>query len=73
MVLGAMEYMGKVGPEPLDMAALEAAGGVGQETSPQQITQAVTEVIAAKKDQLIAERYRLNGGARLRFPWRTVF
>lgn len=61
MVIGALEYLSKVGGETVDVTALEAASGVGQESTPAQIKAACAEVIASKKEILMAERYRMNG------------
>uniref|UniRef100_A0A7S0NAU1 glutamine--tRNA ligase n=1 Tax=Pyramimonas obovata TaxID=1411642 RepID=A0A7S0NAU1_9CHLO len=65
MVLGALDYLGKLGSEPVNVDAFEAAGGVGQETTPEQIKEAVTAVIEAKRDELLEQRYRLNIGLLL--------
>jgi hypothetical protein len=45
MLLGALEYLANLGGTELDVATFEAAGGVGEETTPEQIKEAVDEVI----------------------------
>eukprot|EP00959_Pyramimonas_sp_CCMP1952_P044284 925268-Pyramimonas_sp.AAC.3 len=74
MVLGALEYLGKIGTEPVDVDTFENAGGVGQETTPEQIKDAVTAVIEARRDELLEQRYRLNiglllGDVRKQYPF----
>jgi glutaminyl-tRNA synthetase len=65
MVLGALEYLGKVGTEAVDVDAFESAGGVGVETTAEQIKEAVTAVIEAKRDELLEQRYKVNVGLLL--------
>jgi hypothetical protein len=61
MVIGAMGYLGEVGAGTVDVAALELAGGIGQEVSAEQIKAEVAAVIDKNRERLLAERYRVNG------------
>lgn len=53
---GAHDYLKRVGPSPLDVAALEAACGVGITISPAQIKDAVAAAVEANKAKLLEER-----------------
>ena len=53
---GALEYLGKVGSEAIDAAELEEAAGVGVEVTPEQITEAVAEVVMENEERLREER-----------------
>ncbi|WIA16884.1 hypothetical protein OEZ85_013812 [Tetradesmus obliquus] len=57
---GAFEYLKKVGGEPTDAAAFEEAAGVGVVVTPEQISAAVADAIASKKEQLLEDRYHFN-------------
>ena len=61
MVIGAMGYLGEVGAGAVDVAAMELAGGIGQEVSAEQIKAEAAAVIDKNRERLLAERYRVNG------------
>ena len=53
---GALEYLGKVGSDPVDQAELEEASGVGVEVTHEQLAAAVSEVIQADAELLREDR-----------------
>ncbi|PRW56443.1 glutamine--tRNA ligase [Chlorella sorokiniana] len=57
---GALDYLGKVGSEPIDVAAFEQAAGVGVEVGPEQIKEAVAACIKENEAKLKEERYHCN-------------
>lgn len=63
MVIGAMGYLGTVGAEAVDAAALELAGGIGQEVSAEQMMAEAAAVIDKNRERLLTERYRVNGAS----------
>jgi len=56
----AFDFLKKLGPEPLDTAALNSAAGVGVVVSLDTIKALVTATVEENKTKLIEERYRLN-------------
>ena len=74
---GAFEYLSKIGAESADPAALEQAAGVGVIVTPQQISAAVTDVVAAHESALKETRYHTNlnpllGKVRSKLKWADV-
>ncbi|KAL4447374.1 hypothetical protein ABPG77_007407 [Micractinium sp. CCAP 211/92] len=57
---GALEYLGKVGSEPIDVAKFEEAAGVGVEVTPDQIKAAVAACVQENEAKLKEERYHCN-------------
>ena len=53
---GALEYLAKVGSDPIKPAELEEASGVGVEVTQDQLAAAVKEVIKAEADRLREDR-----------------
>lgn len=59
-VEGAFEYLSKTGAEPLDPKILEESAGVGVVVTSEQISAAVTDVVAANAAKLQETRYHTN-------------
>lgn len=53
---GALEYLGKVGSDPVNQAELEEASGVGVEVTHEQLAATVSEVIRAEAELLREDR-----------------
>jgi glutaminyl-tRNA synthetase len=56
----ALEFLGKLGPTPLDLTQLEEAAGVGAVVTAEQIAAAVRDVVAANEETLVEQRYHAN-------------
>jgi len=61
----AILYLKPVGGADLNEAEFNDAAGVGVTCSPEQISASVASVIAARKDELLAVRYKCNVGQLL--------
>lgn len=53
---GALEYLGKIGSDPVDRKDLEEASGVGVEVTHEQLAAAVKQVIESEAETLREER-----------------
>ena len=52
----ALEFLGKLGAEPLDLAAFEAASGVGVEVAEEEVASAVAAAVAENRERLLEDR-----------------